>query len=73
MGWVSQPAAEGAAQPHSLIQQVSSGLSMMEDSLANILLSPTSFMESRGEYRTELALLTSLLSLILSRSVLPPP
>uniref|UniRef100_A0A8C6WK95 Nectin cell adhesion molecule 3 n=1 Tax=Neogobius melanostomus TaxID=47308 RepID=A0A8C6WK95_9GOBI len=43
---------------------------MMEVSLANTLLSLTS-TESRGQPRTELALLTSLFSLCLSRSVLP--
>ena len=44
---------------------------MMDVSLANILLSPTSSMDSRGQSRTELAFLTSLFSLFLSRSVLP--
>ncbi|TWW74049.1 hypothetical protein D4764_14G0000500 [Takifugu flavidus] len=39
--------------------------------LANILLSPTSSMESREQSRTEPARLTSLLSLFLSLSELP--
>lgn len=42
---------------------------MIDFSLANLLLSPTTSMECRGQSRTELAPLTSLLSLFLSLSV----
>ena len=45
---------------------------MMDVNLVNILLSPTTSRESSGQPRTELALLTSLFSLVLSRSVLSP-
>lgn len=43
----------------------------MDVSLANILLSATPWMESSGQSRTELALLTSLSSLLLSLSATP--
>ncbi|MED6269015.1 hypothetical protein CHARACLAT_028675 [Characodon lateralis] len=46
-------------------------MSMIDVSLANILLSPTTSTESSGQPRTELVLLTSMFSLFLSRSVLP--
>ena len=46
---------------------------MIDVSLSNILLLPTTSTESSGQSRTELAFLISLLSLCLSLSVLPPP
>ena len=48
-------------------------LSMTDFILANILLPPTTSMESGGRYKAELALLTSLFSHFLSLSMLPPP
>lgn len=46
---------------------------MVDISLANIVLSPASSMVSRGQSRTELALLTTLLSLFLFLSGLQAP
>jgi len=49
------------------------GFYVIDASLANVLLSPTSLIVSREQSNTELALLTSLLSLFLSLSELPKP